>query len=642
MSQLEKLASDHERMRQIFHPNVACYNVLIGGYSQLQTPHKAEGLLGHVMRLLNTSTDKVIAADSNNNQPVVTLFNNVLNALAQSGEAEAVPRAVALVKNMETSCRVDPFYQPNVETYSLLLYCLSHDRRNLIVDNARETELLLERMKKDKTGYIPKPNADCYDIVLRTWCRAGYPDHAETMLLKLCEDVGAFNESSDDDTIDITFPTSVQFLIVMQGWVSVARRRNGHHQALSRVERLLQKMHVLYLKGFQTKPTVTAHNMFLECLAKSEESYAPERAESFLMLMDKHGKEDPSLVPDVVIYNSVLNTWFRSNRYDAPIKATALFEKMKRGEKNAVRVINTTSYIIMMGIYTQHAMPNKVQEVFDELIQTEDGNLRVPLSAYSTLLHAWSLADKSDKIESILRQLMRVSDEGRLIGPGKDATIAFNAVLKCLLHSKKSDAADMTKECLDFMNALAVTGKFDVRPNHASYCYVIKSLFYSDHDDAGHRAVHVFNEMKNLYTESGDSQIRPDLKIYTDLISVLAKSNLPNYSVAEATAKIGTYTDAMTTFDLLHTILEEMDGLVNPTCWVTQGEASLSRMAWHITETNILSISEKVSLMFKLRRLADQHSVKLDHTILLVLKNFRQMESTDSAASTSSTTATNV
>ena len=638
VSQLEKLASDFEVMRNTFHPNVACYNVLIGGYSHLRTPHKAEGLLRHVMRLLTESTDKVIAADRNNNQPVITLFNNVLDALAQSGEAEAVPRAVALVRNMEAKCREDPFYQPNVETYSLLLYCLAYDRRNVIVDNARETELLLERMKNDKTGYIPKPNADCYDIVLRAWCRAGYPDHAETMLQHICEDVGAFKDTTDDLPADKTFPTAVQFLIVMQGWVSVARRRNGHHQALSKVEQLLQKMHILHIKGFQTKPTIAAHNMFLECLAKSEESYAPERAESFLLLMDQHGREDPSLVPDVVIYNSVLNTWFRSNRYDAPIKATALFKNMKSMKDDSVRVINATSYIIMMGIYTQHAMPNKVQEVFDELMQTEDSKLRVPLSAYTTLLHAWSLAGKSKNVETILKQLIHDYDEGLLIGPGKDATIAFNAMLKCFLDSKKEDAADMARECLDFMNTLAVSGKFDVRPNHASYCYAIKSLFYANNHDVGRRAVHIFNEMKNLFMENGDAQIRPDLKIYTDLVSVLVKSNLPTYSVSEATAKIDANTD-LTTFDLLHTILEEMDGVVNPTCWVTQGEASLSRMAWHLTETNILSISEKVSLMFKLRRLADQHSVKLDHTILLVLKNFRQMESSNSMKTSSSATS---
>ena len=638
VTQLEKLTSDHEEMRSVFHPNVACYNVLIRGYSHLRTHHKAEGLLGHVMRLLNESTDKVIAADSNNNQPAVTLFNNVLDALVLSGDAEAVPRAIALVANMEMKCRNDPFYQPNDETYSLLLYCIAYDRRNTIVNNAREVEQLLERMINDTTGYIPKPSADCYDIVLRTWCRAGYPDHAESMLLKLCDDRCALLDSSNGTITNKALPTSVQFLIVMQGWVSVARRRNNSHQSLSRVEQLLQKMHDMYLKGFQTKPTVTAHNMFLECLSKSEESYAPEKAESFLLLMLKLGREDPSLVPDVVIYNSVLNTWLRSNRYDAPLKASALFKKMRTMKDSTVRVINATSYVTMMGIYTQHALPHKVQEVFDELMESEDSTLRIPLSAYSTLLHAWSLTGKSKNIEPILDQLIQMHDEGRLIGPGKDATTEFNAALKCLLDSKKSDASDVTKKCLDFMNSLAVSGKFDVRPNHVSYRYVIKSLFYTKHHDAGHRAVQIFTEMKNLYMQSGDAQIRPDLKIYTDLVSVLVKSNRPTYSVSEATAKVDADTD-LATFDLLHTLLEEMDRFVNPTCWVTQGEASLSRMAWHITETNTFSISEKISLMFKLRRLADQHSVKLDHTILLVLKNFRQMESSDSMTTTSTSTS---
>jgi PPR repeat len=607
--------------------------VLVGGYAVLRTPHKAEGLLGHVMRLLSESSDKVIAAEHSSNQSVSTIFNGVLNALAESGEAEAVPRAVALVNTMETKCRQDPFYLPTAQTYSILLYCIANDRRNSAIENAREAQELLERMERDSTGFMPKPSADAYDIVLRTWCKSGYPDHAETLLRRLCADAGGLDESTHENSVGTSFPTSIQFIIVMQGWASVARRRNGHHRALVRVEQLLQAMHTLHLKGFPTKPSITAHNIFLECLAKSEEVYAPERAESFLQLMEKNGQVDPTLVPDVVIFNSVLSAWLRSNRYDAPTKAAALFQKMKNVNTNSVRVINATTYTTLMGIYAQHALPSKVQEIFDEMMKSNDVNSRVPFTAYTTLLHAWSLAGNSDNVHRILDELRREYDAGRLAGPAKDANLSFNAVLKCFLDSKRPEASDKAEECLEMMHLLASTGKFDIRPDHASYSYVIKCFLFSIDPDAGRRALRIFDRMKVLYTDSGDAEIRPDLKIYSDLVAALTKSYPSPTSISE---RSNSFIADLTPIDQLHSVLEEIDGLVHPSCWMEQGEICLSRIAWRFTESDVLSISEKISLMFKLRRLADQHSVKLDHTIMLVLKNFRSMQST-----TSTTAVTN-
>jgi hypothetical protein len=628
VSQLEMLAAEHVAMRSVFHPNVACYNVLVGAYSQLRTPHKAEGLLGHVMRLLSESSDKIIAAPHASNQPVSSLFNGVLSALAESGEAEAVPRAIEIVRTMETKCREDSFYQPTAQTYSILLYCIANDRRNTAIENAREATNLLERMERDSTGFMPKPNPDCYDTVLRAWCRSGYPDQAETILRRLCADVGGSYDRSEEKTLVASFPTSIQFIIVMQGWVSVARRRNGHHRLLLRVEQLLQAMHTLHLMGFPTKPSITAHNIFLECLSKSDEAHAPERAESFLQLMEKNANEDPAVMPDVVIFNSVLATWLRSNRYDAPIKAAALFQKMKSLNTGSVRVINATTYTTLMGIYLQNSIALKVQETFDELMQSTDVSSRVPILAYTTLLQAWSLAGKPNIVHEILERLRTEYDSCRLSGPVKDGVLAFNSVLRCFLDSRQPDSAQKAEDCLELMHLLASSGKFDVRPDHDSYSHVIKCFLASDEPDAGHRALQIFERMKALYMDSGNAGIRPDLEIYTDLVSVLTK----NMQFNDATESSDSKGVSLITLKQLLCILEEMDGLVNPACWINQGEICLSRIAWRFTESDLLSDSEKMSLMFKLRRLADQHSVKLDHAIMLVLKNFRHTESTASVS----------
>ena len=122
--------------------------------------------------------------------------------------------------------------------------------------------------------------------------------------------------------------------------------------------------------------------------------------------------------------------------------------------------------------------------------------------------------------------------------------------------------------------------------------------------------------MKMLYLETGDAAIRPDLFTHADLISVLTKNVTGNFINSD-----------ISPVKQLQNTLEQMEGLVHPSCWKQQGEICLSRMAWNVSETNELTTNEKISVMYKLRRLADHHSVKLDHTILLVFKNLQQMGS---------------
>lgn len=618
ISQMETLASENVAFRRVFHPNAACYNVLIGAYTKLRVPQRAEGLLGHVMRL-HESTGNIVIPGNSSPATLTTVWNGVLEAWAQSGDAETVPRVVALVKNMEEKCQKDRACQPSPQTYNTLLYCLANDRRNSAVENAREAQELLERMEMDEADIICKPNGDSYDTVLRAWCKAGYPDQAESLLHRLCSQMC----SADDATeIRTAYPTSLQFITVMYGWAKIARRRNGQHRALERVEQLLQAMHVLHARGYPTKPSLTAYNIFLECLTKSHEIDAPERAESFLRLMEKNGQIDEGLKPDAVIFNSVLTTWLRSNRNDAPAKASALFNEMKRLNMGTGNVINAFTYTTLMGIYAQHTLPAKAQETFEEMLQASDQRIRVPFSAYTTLLQAWAVAGKPEIAFEVVEMLRREHADGNVDGPSKGSTLAFNAVLNSLSDSRQHDAAEKAESCLETMHLLATSGKFDVRPDLVSYSLAIKSFSRSRHPDAGHRAAQIFDRMKSLYMESGDPSICPDLKIYMDLIAVLTKSG--RRLSRESSSLISR--SGVTRAEQIHRLLDEIDSLVHPSCWIDQGELVFSRIAWQFTESDLFTTTQKVQLMLQLRRLANQHSVKLDRTIMMLLNQYRQLE----------------
>ena len=101
-----------------------------------------------------------------------------------------------------------------------------------------------------------------------------------------------------------------------------------------------------------------------------------------------------------------------------------------------------------------------------------------------------------------------------------------------------------------------------------------------------------------------------------DLIAVLAKSNMP----ADLCKK-----DSVPAAEQIYRLLDELDRLVHPSCWREQGELVFSRIAWHITESD-LSTKEKVQCMQQLRRLAYQHSVKVDRTIMMLFDKYRYLE----------------
>jgi pentatricopeptide repeat protein len=600
MAHMELTANKMDAMRSVLHPNAACYRVLIDAYSQLRSPYRAEGLLMHALQL--HSKDGVFLAEDGSFQPLALVWNGVLEAWAQSGDAETVPRVASLVRNMEERCKSDSSCRPNTQTYNILLSCLANDRRNTAVENARIAHGFLLRMERAKDGFLCRPVNESYDIAIRAWCKAGYPDQADELLHSLCSDDRLLKQETT-----LVYPTSQQFVTVMYGWAKIARRRNGQHRVLERVERLLQTMHALFARGYPTKPSLTAYNIFLECLIKSDENDAPERAESFLCLLENNSQSDDCLQPDVVVFNSILTAWYRSNRRDAPAKARALFNKMKDLQTEERSVINAFTYTTLMGIYAQHMLPEKVQEMFDEM-QDCAPTVKVPFSAYAILMNVWAISGKPEIAHTTVEHLLRDHMNGTLNGPSTGSTLAFNALLSGWVNSKDPDAAEKAEYCLETMCILALSGEYDIRPNLVSYSSVIKTFSQSEAHDAGHRSLQIFSRMKANYLESGDHSICPDLNVYVDLMIILASHRQGSEM-------------KWTPSEHIQILLQEVDSIVHPSCWIEQGRLALSRMAWCVAESTFAP-TEKVSILHELQRLAHQHAVKLDRPIAILFAQY--------------------
>lgn len=610
MTQMDLVASktNDTEMSAMLHPTIDCYCVMISAYTQLRLPRQAEDVLRHVFRrrsTLHSTAAVVVLPDTNSIGALTVAWNAVLEAWAHSGAVETVPRCFYLLESMLKLSESDRSCQPTTETFNIILSCLADDRRNTRVKNAQAAQLFFDRMDRGEHGDMCKPNRESYDVVLRAWCQAGYPDKADSLLHRFCSDA---EKSPETALMGTKYPSSKQFITVMHGWAKIARRRNGRHLVLQHIARLLQTMRALHTRGFPTKPSLTAYNVFLECLAMSHGNDASEHADAFLRLVEDTTLIDSNLVPDAVVFNSVLSALLRSNRKDAPTRASELFIKMQSLHTATGKSVNSFSYATLIEIYVQHTLPERAQKTFDEMVQTNLSAERVPLFAYTSLMHAWAMAGKPKKAMETVKLLRQDCMLGKLTDPSKRATHAFNALLNSLSQSNLRNAATFSELCLETMDMIASSGQFDAHANLASYSLVIHALVRSHRQDAGYRSLQLFKRLKSLYLKSGDASVCPDLRVYSHVVAALTKNTEAATSVY-----------SVESVDQIHALLDEIGSLVRPTCWGDQGKMALSRIAFFILESGFTT-TEKTDLIQKLWELAGQHAVKLDLSIEMLLR----------------------
>ncbi|EEC50053.1 predicted protein [Phaeodactylum tricornutum CCAP 1055/1] len=95
---------------------------------------------------------------------VLAVYNALIHCWAKSGERDAVPRVLAILRYLEAQTTV----QPDIKTYTNVLDCLakSRDRQSHV-----EAEALLQRM--EELG--PPPNVQAYTSLIQNFSRSRLP-----------------------------------------------------------------------------------------------------------------------------------------------------------------------------------------------------------------------------------------------------------------------------------------------------------------------------------------------------------------------------------------------------------------------------------------------------------------------------------
>lgn len=588
LHEMENMVATNNKLA-CFRPNEVCYAIMIGAYVPLKNPQRAESVLDHVLKI----NDDRGAAEK---MTLTSIWNGVLEAWVKSGHPETTQRVSKIVRHMEERAKNDEFCRPNVNTYNILLNCSATNHQGKYTENAQQAQHLLDQMQNGEIGI--KPNSISFDTVMTAWCKANYPDNAEELLVRMCKDAVA--ASKDSKAQAVVKPTARNFTTVMNGWATIAKKHPGRQQPLQRIENLLKAMQDFHdSHGFDTKPTLIAYNIFLNCLSHSSDPQGPDRAESILRYIQEKAANDPILRPDTVMFNSVLTAWSRSLRQDAVSRSEALFKEMKSMDSVHNKILNSQSYTTLMSIYSKHERPDKAQALFDEMKESE--RFQPTFHSYIALLHAWANVGKPETAAFVLNQLLKEYEAGKFGRDVKPSIVVFNAVLNAWLKSKRPDAAEKAEDGLRSMYQLAASKRFDVQgPDLISFSTVIKAYSFSNHPDRTRRAMNLFEHMRNLYFQTGNPSVRPDLRIYVDLLHVLLLSEDPS----------------------VKTVYEGFDQMAgDPHHWQTQGVLVCSRLAY-ILDKSALEPSDKASLMARLHSMARQHSAKIDRTTTAIFDKY--------------------
>ena len=103
-------------------------------------------------------------------------------------------------------------------------------------------------------------------------------------------------------------------------------------------------------------------------------------------------------VPNVVVWNSVLHAWSKSNLPNAAEKAEALFKRMKASGVEP----NEYAYSSLMQVYASRGDAERAEAILGEMVATG----AVPnVVVWNNVLHAWSksnLPNAAEKADSTL------------------------------------------------------------------------------------------------------------------------------------------------------------------------------------------------------------------------------------------------
>lgn len=550
--QMERLA---DQGNTVAKPTEVTYNTVLDVLSKTGRAKDAERGEQLLMKMEDISSDI---------KPSNITYNACLKAWAKCASrdvADAPDRAEALLEKM-----VDRGVEPDKITYTTIIDCWAKAAPNRPGAAERAEEILRTMTHiaaidgKDEV----RPDYWAYSAVIQAWARSPTPDAATRAKSLLLQMEALHSLAQAGQGIDIA-PNTITYNTVLS-----AIARSGQTDAVQQAWDLLAKMEQLNKQGDRdvTIDTFT-YTSLIDAMAKSNAD--PEEAEDLFFRMEEQYRAtgDDSCRPNSVTLSSVCNAWARSGRSDAASRTLSLLdraekidhlrpnaivystlldclaksrskastraaegvldrmERLHQGGKDEARP-DAAAYANLINCYTKSEHPGASRRALELLQdaerQYEKGNssMKPTQLLYSAVLQALaktSSVEGAEKAEELLRRKLYVRARPKM------TTIHFNAVIDGWARAGVKHGPEKAESILDEMIRRFDQDDIEVKPSTRSFNAVMLAWKNSKDPAAPKRAEAVLKRMNEMYTQSGDGALKPDIVTINTLIGAWANQH---------------------------------------------------------------------------------------------------------------------
>ena len=365
------------------------------------------------------------------------------------------------------------------------------------------------------------PNGKAYSMVVDAYAKAGDPESAEAVLLRLEKLWRSGNEKVK--------PDRVLYNSVIDAWA-----KSGRKEAPKRAEAILHHMEQLNQKGHEgVRPDFICYNSVINAWAKSREHGAAQRAEAILNHMLKlyeSGREE--CLPDTTCFTTAIDGWARSKDKDATKRAEALLEKMeelhRQGYKNILP--NAESYNAVITSFARSRDPGAPKRAEDLLRKMEElyrqGNPEVRPStiSYNSVMNAWAKSGEkgaAQRAEAILHHMLKLYEGGREDCLPTD--ISFSSVIDAWAKSGDAKAYNNASRVFNLLQNAKEKGYGDIKASNITYNALMNALAVSSIPDKAPRAYKMLLEMEQR-GKDGKASLAPNTQSYGTVLKVCARA----------------------------------------------------------------------------------------------------------------------
>eukprot|EP00980_Cylindrotheca_fusiformis_P018836 scaffold6276_cov138-Cylindrotheca_fusiformis.AAC.23 len=459
--------------------------------------------------------------------PNTIVYNVQLKALSKTGNVEEAERV------LQTMLEDDSAAAPDLVSFSTLLSAYSTQKHHPRAADRADT-LLSQMHELYEAGYDAlKPNTIAYTTVMNCHANFGHGEQAEALLRKLIQ---LEKETDDPDfTADLTTyntvllawarsnnperaerflrfmyeestvnPDERSFNIVLSAWAKVG--------AAEKAEAILTQMHELFTDGqLQTRPTTVTYNTVLDSWSKSNQKDAWKRSIKILDHMaDLYDAGDSAVKPNERTWNAVLNALAKAGQVKTASGYIDKFVQASEGQqvdgKPSVRSWNA----LLAACMRKRDVP--MAKKFWR--QMKDAGIKPDVVSYNTFLNCLNKASTRRKsfskdFETAFRSLQRDQN----VVPNR---ISFLALID---HHIQIGRVEKAEEVLKQMyKEYAMSGV--IEPDRGLFHKVLTA--WSDYRSP-RKAESLLFQMLELNQRHG-FDVKPNVETYNRLLNAWAKS----------------------------------------------------------------------------------------------------------------------